>query len=414
MSADRTRRAAEKVVAILREGGFEALMAGGCVRDLLLGRSPKDYDVATNATPDQVVAAFHRTEKVGAKFGVVIVRLRGCMIEVATFRSDGDYSDGRHPDSIRFASAQEDASRRDFTINGIFLDPVDGSVIDYVGGQADLRSGVVRAIGDPAARFAEDHLRMLRAVRFAAALGFDIEPVTLEAIRSQAASIRAISVERIQQELERILTSETRRRGWELLADTGLLAHVLPETPWSPAEEAEVARRLALLPEDADLTLALAVVLRRFEPRAAGRICRRLRCSNELEHGVVWLIENLPRVIDVDGLELADIKLLMAHGCFQRLTHLLYTECLGRLNTEAPHQRLLSRAARIPAEQVAPLPLVGGDDLQAMRIPAGPIYQHVLGTVYRAQLNEDLRDRDAGLRLAREILGSAGYRVTPL
>ncbi len=409
MSAQSGRRAAEQVAAVLRRDGFVALLAGGCVRDLLLGREPKDYDVATNATPEQVVARFHRTEEVGAQFGVVIVRMKGHMIEVATFRSDGDYRDGRHPDSIRFTSAEEDARRRDFTINGMFLDPADGRVIDYVGGQADLAAKLVRAIGDPAKRFAEDHLRMLRAVRFAAVLGFDLEPRTLDAIRSSAGRIREISVERIQQELQRILTSATRRRGWELLADSRLLDHAFGEAVWSPSEVADVAGRLARLPEDADFMLAMAVVLRRFAPREAGRICRRLRCSTELEEGVAWLIEKLPRVLVAETLELADVKLLMSDVRFGRLGNLLYTECTGRLSSVTPHETLLARAAGISPEKTSPPPLVNGDDLQTMQVPQGPIYKEVLDAVYRAQLNETLDDRDAGLRLARQLLERAGH-----
>ncbi|MCK4658887.1 MAG: CCA tRNA nucleotidyltransferase [Phycisphaerae bacterium] len=408
MSSQSARRAAEKVSEILRQNGFQALLAGGCVRDLLLEVEPKDYDVATNATPDQVVSLFHRTEKVGAQFGVVLVRIKGCMIEVATFRSDGDYSDGRHPDSIRFVSAEEDARRRDFTINGMFFDPQSGRIIDYVGGQADLRAKLVRAIGEPARRFAEDHLRMLRAVRFAAGLSFEIEPETLDAIRFHAARIRAISVERIQQELARILTSPTRRRGWELLADSGLLAQVLPETAWSAADVADVAERLGYLPPEADFMLATAVALGRFAPQPAGRICRRLRCSNEQERGVVWLIENLPRVLEADRLELADVKFLLADSRFERLGCLLEAECRGRFDTVLPHDTLLSRASRIPPEQVAPPPLVGGEDLQTLHLPAGPIYKQILDAVYRAQLNEELPDREAALRLVHHLLEHTG------
>ena len=411
MSNRSARRAAEKIAAILRKEGFEALLAGGCVRDLLLGREPKDYDVATDATPDRVVSLFRRTQRVGAQFGVVIVRMMGCMIEVATFRSDGDYSDGRHPDSIRFVSAEEDARRRDFTINGMFLDPVNDRVIDCVGGQADLRAKVVRAIGNPERRFAEDHLRMLRAVRFAAALGFDIEPDTLGAIRSHAAQIREISVERIEQELDRMLAGGARGRAWKLLADCGLLDHVISEVTWSAADVTDVAVRLASLPEDADFMLAMAVALRRFEPNTAAHICRRLRCSTAFARGVAWLLENLPRVVDVDSLELADVKLLIADVRFQRLTHLLYAECRCRLNSVLAHETLLARAAEIPPERIAPPPRVGGDDLRAMRVPEGAVYREVLDAVYRAQLNESLGDRDAALRMARRLLDRAGYHV---
>lgn len=409
MSKRSPRDAAEKIAAVLRQNGFDALLAGGCVRDLVLGREPKDYDVATNATPDQIVALFRRTEKVGAKFGVVIVRLYGFIVEVATFRTEGEYHDGRHPESVRFATVEEDAQRRDFTINGMFLDPLSGRVIDYVGGQDDLRAGRVRAIGDPAKRFAEDHLRMLRAVRFAAALGFEIEADTLAAIRAHAPRLADISIERIQQELDRILTSGSRARGWRLLHDGGLLGPIFPEAPWSARDVTDVSQRLDRLPEDADFMLALAVVLRRFEPSAGGRVCRRLRCSTDLERGVVWLLNQLEHVLRSDSLELADLKLMMADPRFERLAHLLRAECTTRLNTFAPYETLMARAAAIPPERVAPPPLMGGADLNAMNIPEGPIYRQVLDAVYRAQLNERIGSREAAVQLAQRLLREAGF-----
>jgi poly(A) polymerase len=409
MTARPGRQVADEIAAVLRRHGHVALLAGGCVRDLLLGRTPKDYDVVTDATPDQVVALFRRTEKVGAQFGVVIVRLHGRMIEVATFRSDGDYHDGRHPDSIRFASAEEDARRRDFTINGMFLDPTDGRVIDFVGGQADLGARLIRAIGDPAQRFAEDHLRMLRAVRFAAALGFEITPDTQEAIRCHAPRIRDISIERIQQELERILANVHRRRGWELLAVCGLLEHVFPEAAWTAPDVRDAAERLAPLPADADFMVALAVVLRRFTPPEAAQTCRRLRCSNEIERGVAWLLEKLPRGLAAGALELADVKLLLADARCARLTLLVEAECRGRLHDPRPLDVWRARVAAIPPEAVAPPPFIGGDDLRALGIPEGPIYKQVLEAAYRAQLNEQVPDRAAALRLAQTLLADAGF-----
>ena len=409
MTARPGRQVADEIAAVLRRHGHVALLAGGCVRDLLLGRTPKDYDVVTDATPDQVLALFRRTEKVGAQFGVVIVRLHGRMIEVATFRSDGDYHDGRHPDSIRFASAEEDARRRDFTINGMFLDPTDGRVIDYVGGQADLGARLIRAIGEPAQRFAEDHLRMLRAVRFAAALAFEITPDTQEAIRCHAPRIRDISIERIQQELERILSNVHRRRGWELLAVCGLLDHVFPEAAWTAPDVSDVAERLAPLPADADFMVALAVVLRRFTPTEAAQTCRRLRCSNEIERGVAWLLEKLPRGLAAGALELADVKLLLADARCARLTLLVEAECRGRLHDRRPLDVWRTRMAAIPPEAVAPPPLIGGDDLRALGIPEGPIYKQVLEAAYRAQLNEQIPDRAAALRLAQTLLADAGF-----
>src|SRR5436305_1180455 len=220
---------ATELVRRLRAAGHEAYLAGGCVRDRLLGREPLDYDIATSAPPETVQALFPRTVPVGAQFGVVLVIADGMPVEVATFRSDAAYVDGRRPSAVHFGSAREDARRRDFTINALFLDPLTGEVVDFVGGQADLRAGIIRAIGDPRARIAEDRLRMLRAIRLAARLDFTIEPLTLEAIRAAAATVTDMAAERIGDEVVKILTEGAARRGFELLAATSLLTAVLPE-----------------------------------------------------------------------------------------------------------------------------------------------------------------------------------------
>ncbi|MCP4590730.1 MAG: CCA tRNA nucleotidyltransferase [bacterium] len=408
MNAALARHVAHKIVGILQDSGHTALLAGGCVRDSLLGRTPKDYDVVTDASPEEVCALFRRTEQVGAQFGVVIVRMRGCMIEVATFRTDGDYADGRHPDSVRFATAEEDARRRDFTINGMFMNPVDGRVIDLVGGQADLGDGLVRAIGDPRQRFAEDHLRLLRAVRFAAALDFEIEPATLAAICEHAGRIVEISAERIQQELERILSSPNPSRGWRLLVDSGLADFVFGDERWTAVESKEVAARLAVLPNEAGFSLALAVVLRLCTPQTAAKVCRRLRCSNQVESSVAWFLRNLEPLLRPAELELADVKLLMADARFDDLANLLYAECVGCGGPTEPHDRLMGRAAEIPADLVAPEPLLTGNDLAALNVPPGPVYKHVLDAVYRAQLNEQLSDHESALGLARGLLAGGG------
>jgi poly(A) polymerase len=221
---------ASTIVATLRNSGYQAYLVGGCVRDLLLGCHPKDFDVATDAPPGRIMQLFPNSGQVGAHFGVVLVRDGGAQVEVATFRSDRDYTDGRHPASVQFESdPREDVLRRDFTINGLMMDPESGEVLDYVGGQADLERRAIRAIGDPEIRFREDHLRLLRAVRFAARLGFAIEPATMAAIRAHHASIQTVSAERIREELVRILTEGGARRGFELLDDAGLLNDILPE-----------------------------------------------------------------------------------------------------------------------------------------------------------------------------------------
>src|SRR5690242_9233291 len=221
---------ASRIILTLRTAGRQAYLVGGCVRDLLLGSRPKDFDVATDAPPTEILKLFPGSGCVGAHFGVVLVRQGGAQVEVATFRSDSDYADGRRPTSVRFeTSPREDALRRDFTINGMMMDTETGEVLDFAGGRADLEKGIVRAIGDPEVRFREDHLRLLRAVRFAARLGFEIEPATFQAIRRNHALIRSVSAERVRDELIRILTEGGARRGFELLDATGLLEELLPE-----------------------------------------------------------------------------------------------------------------------------------------------------------------------------------------
>jgi poly(A) polymerase len=245
------RQAAEKAVRVLRDGGHTALFAGGCVRDMLLGAEPKDIDIATDAPPERVMALFRRTRAVGAKFGVVMTRIGRHEFEIATFRTESDYADHRRPDAVTFSTADEDAKRRDFTINGMFYDPLGEEVIDYVGGRADVDARLVRAIGDPNERLEEDHLRMLRAVRFAARLGFAIEAETYAAVQRHADRIRTISAERVRQELEQILTHPTRQRGWELVHASGLSAHLVEGVTWSDIEAEAVASRLGALPDEA-------------------------------------------------------------------------------------------------------------------------------------------------------------------
>ena len=226
---DDRRRAAEGICDTLRTAGYRALLAGGCVRDLLLGVAPKDYDIATNATPDMVARLFSRTVGVGAAFGVQLVMLPEGPFEVATFRHDGPYLDGRHPSFVEFCNEQMDAERRDFTINAMFYDPVTGGIVDYVGGQADLQRNLIRAVGDAAQRFDEDHLRLLRGVRFAARLHFEIAAPTQDAMREKAPLLLRTSAERLREELLKILTEGAPKRAFELMDEIGLLAHVLPE-----------------------------------------------------------------------------------------------------------------------------------------------------------------------------------------
>jgi len=402
------QQVAEEIVARLREAGHTALFAGGCVRDLAMDREPKDYDVVTDALPERVVQLFRRTEKVGAKFGVVIVRLGGQMVEVATFRSDGDYADGRHPENVRFSDPLQDARRRDFTINGMFYDPAEERIIDHVGGLEDLRRGVVRAIGDPGQRFAEDHLRMLRAVRFAARLSFDIDPGTAEAIRAAADRIRLISAERVRAELMMILTDPTRRRGWELIHEANLSRWLVEDTAWTDDQAADVARRLGHLPEHCTDRLALAVVFHRYAGREAAARCRKLTCSNQVADGVAWLLERLPRMLNCESFEPADYKLLLADPCCPDLVTLTEAEIAGRGLSDRPLHVWRRQTSRIQPQEVAPARLVTGDDLLAMGFKPGPAFGQVLTELYRRQLNGQLVDRKLALAAGKELMTQQG------
>lgn len=397
--------AALDTIKKLRAEGHVALLAGGCVRDRLLNHTPKDYDVATDATPERVKDVFPRARHVGAQFGVMIVRRFGHDVEVATFRSDGPYSDGRRPDAVTFGTDVEDARRRDFTINGLFFDPIDGRIIDHVNGRADLEAGIIRTIGQPDQRFAEDHLRMLRAVRFTARLSFRMEPATAAAIKRLAGNLESISTERVWLELEMILTDPTRARGWSLLVETGLRAHLT--AAWSPKadEHTMVESRLAALPPHlVDASLALAAALYGRTADEAGRICRSLRLSNKLSDDAVWMIRSLPEVHDEASLELADLKLLMAEQPWPNLLELLRADLLAKGDDLQPHERVCRRAAAIPSEAVAPPPLLTGDDLCDMGMSPGPQVGEILRAIHRAQLNERISTRQDATAMARELM----------
>ncbi len=396
--------AALTIIQQLRSVGFAALLAGGCVRDRLLGRIPNDYDVATNARPERVQELFPKARLVGAKFGVVLVRRLGHDIEVATFRSDGAYSDGRHPDQVIFGDERADALRRDFTINGLFYDPVADRVIDYVDGQPDLKACVIRTIGDPDARFGEDHLRMLRAVRLSARLGFSIDPKTAAAITRLASQLRLISPERIWMELEQILTEPTRCEGWRLLLSLGLRPHLCPEWPPDSTADALAQRRLGALRQEAIKPgLALAAALPDAAPRQLEEICRALRLSNDLTEEVVWIKTNLEAARRAESLELADFKALRANPAWPLLLEFLHGDCIARNRNTMPYEKAKARGDAIRQEDAAPPPLVTGDDLLALGFKASPVLGAILRSVYRAQLNELIATHEEGIALARQI-----------
>ena len=440
------RELANEICETLRRNGYQALLVGGCVRDLLLGREPADYDVATDATPDQVVGLFPDSIAVGAQFGVILVPRNGLKAEVATFRSDVGYSDGRHPDSVVYAkTAQEDVGRRDFTINGLLMRHDSREVLDYVGGQEDLKAGIIRAIGEPDRRFAEDKLRMMRAVRFAARLGFEIEATTLAAIRAHAreiwvpppmwglqecltpVGINKISPERLRDELTKMLVEGAARRAFELLDESGLLEQVLPEIAamkgvaqppqFHPEGDVWIHTRMMLeqLPKDTSPTLAWGVLLHdvgkpptfqsaaetgdriRFNHhvdvgvRMAEAVCRRLRFSNEDTEQIVALVANHMRFSAVEEMKKATLKRFVRTPRFDDHMALHRLDCLsshGNLDSYEFVQRFLRET---PPEQVRPARLLGGDDLLEMGYQPGPQFALILRAVEDAQLEGLIR-----------------------
>ncbi len=406
---DEQRRFATQVVRRLREAGFEAYLAGGCVRDQLLDRTPKDYDVATSATPGEIRRLFghRRTLAIGAAFGVITVRgpKAAGSVEVTTFRRDAQYSDGRHPDHVTFSSAEEDASRRDFTINGLFYDPVDCRVIDLVGGREDLARQVIRAIGQPRQRFAEDKLRMLRAVRFAATLDFVLEADTLAAIQEMAPEITVVSPERIAAEMRRMLLEPRRADAVRMLLDAGLAPVVLPEAvPADHAGYQTLHRTLSVLGRlsQPGFPLALAALLHEWvDVDAAREVCARWRLSNKETDRVGWLVEHhgvlkgarpmrhslLQPILIAEGIE----DLLALHDAAE----------LGPEDT-AFCRSLLGQ----PRNVLDPAPLITGDDLLRHGVPSGPQYRLLLERVRCAQLDEEIHSKAEAMVLVDRVTAS--------
>jgi poly(A) polymerase len=438
------------IVQTLRQRGFQAYLVGGCVRDLLLGREPKDYDVATSATPEQVMDIFPETYAVGAQFGVVLVPVpdndvvlsdeataKSHTIEVATFRSDIGYSDGRHPDEVRFSrDPREDVARRDFTINGMMLDlsgREPGEVLDFVGGREDLEAGIIRTIGDSEQRFTEDKLRMLRAVRFAARFGYTIEPATFAAIKKLAQEISVVSRERVRDELTRMLTEGHGRRAFLLLDETGLLQHVLPEISamkgvQQPPEfhpEGDVfAHTLLLLdnlPDPCPPTLAWGALLHdvgkpptfrvaeriRFDDhvdvgvKMAEEICRRLRFSSDDTQLILALVDNHMRFGHATRMSESTLKKFLRMPHFDEHLALHRADCLASHRILSTYEFIQKKQKEIPPETMRPTPLVTGDDLIAAGHIPGPKFREILGAVEDAQLEGRLPSRDAALDFVR-------------
>lgn len=399
--------AAEPAVLIvhrLREAGHEALLAGGCVRDLLLELAPKDYDVATAAHPQVVMSLFPATRQVGAQFGVVLVRSRRVWVEVATFRSDLEYRDGRRPSGVRFTDAEHDARRRDFTINGMFLDPMKGAVLDFVGGQRDLEARCVRAIGEPAQRFAEDLLRLLRAVRIASRLDFEIEARTLAAIRDLASRLCDVAAERVREELEKMLAHAGRARALQGLESTGLLSYLWAGAAWSDAELARARPWLACLAPQASFVAALSCLLAEKTGAELERISRRLTLSNEQREGLQWVVGQIRHWTDPERPSLADLKQCLASPAFEDLHAVLSAMYLAEPGATGRREILANRVAGVAADAIRPAPLISGEDLLARRLPQGPLFKQLLDELYTRQLNEEFGSREAALSVLDRLL----------
>ena len=445
LSSDKAQQAA-RIVQALRQAGFSAYLVGGCVRDLLLGREPSDWDVATSATPQEVMRLFPETYAVGAQFGVVLVPIHrdtpegerdNYSVEVATYRSDGIYSDGRHPDQVQFSKqAETDVQRRDFTINGLLLDPISGEVLDHVGGREDLQRGIIRTIGDAGQRFSEDKLRMLRAVRFAARFGYSIDEQTFSAICELRTQIHQVSRERIRDEILKMLTEGRARRAFELLDQTGLLREVLPEIErmkgvqqppqYHPEGDVWVHTLMLLegLQPNCSRTLALGALLHdvgkpptfraapdriRFDHHAevgtkmAGKICHRFRLSNEETEQVSALVANHMRFGDVKRMKESTLKRFFRLPRFDEHLELHRLDCLSSHRDLSLYEYAKEKLHSLPEEQIRPRPLLTGDDLIQAGYKPGPQFKELLTAVEDAQLEGAISTKEEALSLVESL-----------
>ena len=439
------RELANSIGDTLRRNGYQALLVGGCVRDLLLGREPADYDLTTDAKPEQVASLFPESVSVGAQFGVILIPRDGLKVEVATFRSDVGHSDGRHPDRVVYANTpQEDVRRRDFTINGLLMPHDTGEVLDFVGGRADLQAKVIRAIGEPDRRFAEDKLRMMRAVRFAARFGFEIEAATFRAVRRHVEEIHQVSPERLREELTKLLTEGAAKRAFELLDETWLLERVLPEigamkgvqqpSQYHPEGDVWIHTLMMLegLPAGTRPTLAWGVLLHdvgkpptfqsaaetgdriRFNNhvevgvRMAEAICRRLRFSNEDTEQILALVDNHMKFGAVEGMRTSTLKKFVRLPRFDEHLALHRLDCLashGHLDSYEFVRRFL---VETPPERVRPERLLTGDDLQDMGFRPGPLFSEILEALEDAQLEGQIKTRTEAERFVLDRFAPKG------
>ncbi|WP_411827665.1 CCA tRNA nucleotidyltransferase [Luteolibacter sp. AS25] len=432
------RIAAKHLARLLGNAGHIAYFAGGCVRDKLLGLEPKDYDIATSATPAEILKLFPRSNEVGAHFGVIITKHEGYYIEIATFRTDGSYKDGRRPDSVTFSTPENDAQRRDFTINGLFEDPESGEVIDYVNGLPDLETRTLRAIGNPASRFQEDALRLLRAVRFSTTLGFPLESETLAAIRGNSHLLGKISMERIRDEFSKIITHPNRRFGIELLVETGLIQYFLPEAipligceqppQWHPEGDVytHTCIMLEMLDPDASLTLCLATLLHdiakpptqtvdpdgriRFNghdslgAEMAEEILSRLKYPNVVIRDAAHMVSRHMQFMNVQQMREAKLKRFMSVPTFDQEMELHRVDCASSNGFTDNYTFLNGKAEEFAREPLIPPPLVSGHDLIKKGVPPSPRFKEILDEIQTEQLEKRLNTREEALAYLEKIL----------
>ena len=429
---DSNNAAAVEIIGKLQEEGHVAYLAGGCVRDMLRGEIPKDYDIATSALPEQITSIFSKTREVGVHFGVVIVIKDNQAFDVATFRNDGSYKDGRHPEDVTFSTPEEDTARRDFTINGIFFDPISQKYIDFVDGRSDIEKKVVRAIGDPDLRFQEDHLRLLRAVRFAARFNYEIEEKTWKSIKLNASGISKISKERVRDELTKILLNENRVLGFDLLVDSGLMEHIIPEIlqlkgceqppQFHPEGDVFVHTRLmlSLLKDNPSIELVLSVLLHdigkpatySFDEAAdrirfnghdklgaeiSNQILRGLKFSNSIIEDVVQMVANHMTFKDVQKMRQSKLKRFMSRSTFSDEKELHRVDCLGSWGGLDNYDFLNEKMIEFANEPIIPTPLLTGKDLIEFGWAPGPKLGETLNSVQDLQLEGTLNSKEEAL-----------------
>ena len=425
-------KTAQKIAHTLHQDGHTCYFAGGCVRDTLRNTSPKDYDLATSATPGQVLKIFPKSDSIGAHFGVILVKTKGMAFEVATFRTDGDYTDSRRPDSVTFSSPQKDASRRDFTVNGLFQDPFTGEVLDFIDGRVDIENKIIRAIGNPIERFQEDALRLMRAIRFATKLGFEIEPVTWKAICDNSHLLEHIAIERIQAEFNQILLHKDRARGLELMVKSGLMRYCIPEVydligceqppQFHPEGDVYVHTKIMLemISGEPSLELCLAVLLHdigkpatySYDPeedriRFSGHdqvgtemaeiILKRLKYSNKIIEDVCAMVNNHMNFMNVRFMKTSKVKRFMARPTYQQEMELHRVDCGSSNGITENYDFLRVKEAEFAAEPLIPKPLLSGKDLIALGYPPGPGFKPILEAIQNEQLEGNLCTKEQAL-----------------